>query len=101
MYRVERTEEFDNWLDGLRDEMAQIKIAQRIRRIETGLLGDWKTVHDGVSELRIDYGPGYRLYYTMRGRVLVILLCGSTKRDQDRAIKLAKALAKSIGAKEI
>lgn len=101
MYRVERTEEFDIWLDGLRDEKAQVKIAQRIRRIETGLLGDWKTVHDGVSELRIDYGPGYRLYYTMRERVIVILLCGSAKRDQDRAIKLAKTLAKEIRAKEI
>lgn len=101
MYRVERTEEFDIWLDALRDENVQVKIAQRIRRIETGLLGDWKTVHDGVSELRIDYGPGYRLYYTMRERVIVILLCGSAKRDQDRAIKLAKALAKDIRAKEI
>lgn len=96
MYRVERTEEFDTWLDGLRDDTAQVKIAQRIRRIETGLLGDWKTVGDGVSELRIDYGPGYRLYYTMRERVIVILLCGSTKRDQARAIKLAKVLAKEI-----
>jgi putative addiction module killer protein len=95
-YRVERTEEFDIWLNGLRDEMARVKIAQRIRRIETGLLGDWKTVHDGVSELRIDYGPGYRLYYTMRERVIVILLCGSTKRDQDRAVRLAKTLAKEI-----
>lgn len=96
MYRVERTEEFDIWLDGLRDETAQVKIAQRIRRIETGLLGDWKTVQGGVSELRIDYGPGYRLYYTIRGQVLVILLCGSTKRDQDRAIRLAKELAKQV-----
>jgi putative addiction module killer protein len=101
MYRVVRTEEFDSWLDGLRDEMAQVKIAQRIQRVEKGLLGDWKTVHDGVSELRIDYGPGYRLYYTMRERVIVILLCGSAKRDQDRAIKLAKALNKDIGVKEI
>ena len=96
MFRVERTEEFEAWLDGLRDETAQVKIAQRIRRIEAGLLGDWKTVRDGVSELRIDYGPGYRLYYTMRERVIVILLCGSAKRDQERAIKLAKALAKNI-----
>ncbi len=96
MFRVERTEEFEAWLDRLRDETAQVKIAQRIRRIEAGLLGDWKTVHDGVSELRIDYGPGYRLYYTMRDRVIVILLCGSAKRDQERAIKLAKAIAKNI-----
>jgi putative addiction module killer protein len=76
--------------------MAQKRIAMRIRRIETGLLGDWKTVSDGVSELRIDHGPGYRVYYTMREQVIVILLCGSDKSDQDRAIKLAKELAKTI-----
>lgn len=68
----------------------------RIRRVETGLLGDWKTVGEGVSELRVDHGPGYRLYYTMRGDVLVILLCGSDKSDQDRAIRLAKELAKQV-----
>jgi putative addiction module killer protein len=96
MYHVERTTEFQNWLDGLRDRMAQKRIAMRIRRIETGLLGDWKTVSDGVSELRIDHGPGYRVYYTMREQVIVILLCGSDKSDQDRAIKLAKELAKTI-----
>jgi putative addiction module killer protein len=96
MYRVERTEEFDQWLNGLRDATAQLKIAQRIRRVEAGLLGDWKTIGDGVSELRIDHGPGYGLYYTLRERVVVILLCGSAKRDQDRVIRLAKALAKEI-----
>lgn len=96
MYRVERTVEFESWLDGLRDRMAQKRIAMRIRRIETGLLGDWKTVGDGVSELRIDHGPGYRLYYTMREQVVVILLCGSDKSDQERAIRSAKELAKAI-----
>jgi putative addiction module killer protein len=96
MYRVERTVEFQSWLDGLRDRMAQKRIAMRIRRVETGLLGDWKTVGDGVSELRIDQGPGYRLYYTMRQQVIVILLCGSDKSDQDRAMNLAKELAKTI-----
>jgi putative addiction module killer protein len=96
MFRVERTEEFESWLDGLRDRTAQKRIVMRIRRVETGLLGDWKTLSDGVSEMRVDYGPGYRLYYTMREQVIVILLCGSEKRDQDRAIKLAKALAKTV-----
>jgi putative addiction module killer protein len=96
MYRVERTVEFENWLDGLRDRMAQKRIAMRIRRVESGLLGDWKTVSDGVSELRIDHGPGYRLYYTMRDQVIVILLCGSDKGDQDRAIRLARELAKTV-----
>lgn len=96
MSRVERTEEFENWLDGLRDRTAQKRIAMRVRRIESGLLGDWKSLGDGVSEMRVDYGPGYRLYYTMREQVIVILLCGSEKRDQDRAIKLAKELAKTV-----
>lgn len=96
MYRIERTEEFENWLDGLRDRVGKKRISMRITRVESGLLGDWKTVGDGVSEMRVDYGPGYRLYYTVRGQVMVILLCGSEKRDQDRAIKLAKALAKEI-----
>ena len=96
MYRVERTIEFDKWLDGLRDGKAQVRIAQRIRRIEAGLLGDWKTLQDGISEFRIDYGPGYRLFYTMRKRVIVILLCGSAKQDQERAIKMAKTLAKDL-----
>lgn len=96
MYRIEQTAEFAEWLDGLRDRQAQRMIAKRVRRVETGLLGDWKTVGDGVSELRIDYGPGYRLYYTIRGQVLVILLCGSVKRDQDRAIRLAKELTKQV-----
>ena len=68
----------------------------RITRVESGLLGDWKSVGDGVSEMRVDYGPGYRLHYTMRGQVMVILLCGSEKRDQDRALKLAKALAREF-----
>lgn len=96
MYRVEQTTDFENWLDGLRDRMAQKRIAMRIARIETGLLGDRKPVGDGVSELRIDYGPGYRLYYTMREQVVIILLCGSDKSDQERAIKRAKELANRI-----
>ena len=96
MYRVERTDVFEQWLDALRDQKAQLRIAMRIRRVESGLLGDWKALGDGVSELRIDHGPGYRLYYTMRENVIVILLCGSAKRDQDKAIRLAKAMAKEV-----
>ncbi len=96
MYRVERTDIFEQWLDALRDQKAQVRIAMRIRRVESGLLGDWKALGDGVSELRIDHGPGYRLYYTMRENVIVILLCGSAKRDQDKAIRLAKAMAKEV-----
>lgn len=96
MFQIERTVEFENWLDGLRDVRAQEKIAGRILRIEAGLLGDWKTVGDGVSEIRIDFGPGYRLYYTIRRQVIVILLCGSAKTDQKRTMRLAKELAKLV-----
>ncbi len=96
MYEIKKTAEFESWLDGLRDDMAKAKIATRLVRIESGLLGDRKTVGDGVSEIRIDHGPGYRIYYTIRARVIVILLCGSDKRDQNRAIKLAKELARIL-----
>ncbi len=96
MYSVERTVEFADWLDSLRDRMAQKRIVMRVTRIESGLLGDWKTIGEGVSEMRIDYGPGYRIYFTVRDRIVVILLCGSDKADQDRAIKRAKELAKHI-----
>jgi putative addiction module killer protein len=96
MYLIEKTDEFEHWLDGLRDRRAQKKIAIRLARVESGLLGDWKALGDGISECRIDHGPGYRLYYTMRGQVIIILLSGSDKRDQDRAIALAKRLAKAV-----
>jgi putative addiction module killer protein len=96
MYRIEQTIEFEQWLDGLRDRKAQKRIAMRVTRIESGLLGDWKTVGDGVSEFRVDHGPGYRIYFTLRDQVIVFLLCGSDKNDQDRAIKMAKELAKGI-----
>ncbi len=96
MYQVERTVEFDDWLNSLRDRMAQKRIAMRLTRIEAGLLGDWKTVGDGVSEMRIDHGPGYRIYFSIRKQVIVILLCGSDKADQDRVIKQAKELAKHV-----
>ena len=96
MYRVEQTAEFENWLDGLRDQRAQLKIAQRIFRLEGGNPGDCKSLGDGVSEMGIDYGPGYRVYFTIRERIVYLLLCGSDKRDQDRAIRRAKELAKEV-----
>ncbi len=96
MFRVEKTAEFITWLDGLRDERAQLKISQRILRLQGGNPGDWKSVGDGVSEMRIDYGPGYRVYYTVRERVVYLLLCGSAKKDQDKAIKQAKEMAKVL-----
>jgi putative addiction module killer protein len=96
MYQIEQTTEFTAWLDGLRDRMARKRILMRIERLAIGLFGDWKTVSDGVSELRIDHGPGYRVYYTVRGQTVIILLCGSDKQDQDRAMKFAKRMAKEI-----
>ena len=96
MYRVEQTIEFARWLKGVRDERAQQRIAQRLFRLQGGNRGDWKPVGEGVSEMRIDHGPGYRLYYTIRGQVVVLLLCGSTKSDQDKAIRLARELAKTV-----
>ena len=91
-FDVRQTPAFAAWIDGLKDRRAQEKIAQRIVRIESGLLGDAK-FFDGIGELRIDFGPGYRVYFVQRGRMLVILLCGGDKDSQRRDIKIAKALA--------
>lgn len=93
MLEVRQTLFFRDWLDGLKDRAAVRRIVQRIARLESGLLGDVK-FFDGIGELRIDYGPGYRVYFVRRGNVVVILLCGgdkgSQKRDIERALKLAK-----------
>jgi putative addiction module killer protein len=88
-----RSATFDRWLTGLRDRRALARIAARLDRLAAGNPGDVQPVGDGVSELRIDYGPGYRVYFTRRGPVLVILLCGGDKSSQDRDIRQAKALA--------
>jgi putative addiction module killer protein len=73
MYILRQTVEFQNWLDGLKDQRAQVRIAARLRLAEAGNLGDWKPVGGEVSEMRIDYGPGYRLYFTRRGALLLIM----------------------------
>jgi putative addiction module killer protein len=96
MIEVQRTDVFVAWLDNLRDNQAVARIAKRIKRIELGNPGDVKSVGCGVSELRIDYGPGYRLYFTKRGKAIVLLLCGGDKRTQDRDIKLAIDMAKEL-----
>ncbi len=96
MLEVRQTKIFAKWLGGLPDPRAAEKIAQRIVRLQSGLLGDVKPVGHGISELRVDYGPGYRVYFTQRGRVLVILLCGGDKRTQTRDISRAKALAAEL-----
>ena len=95
-WRVERSETFHKWLTHLRDRAAAATIAQRITRLGQGLLGDAKSVGGGVSEMRIDVGPGYRVYFTRRGTSLIMLLCGGDKASQARDIKRARALAKDL-----
>lgn len=80
---------FVQWLDALTDRIARAKIRARLARVEAGNMGDCKPLRDGVQELRIDHGPGYRVYLSRQGAVLVLLLCGSDKRDQDREITRA------------
>ena len=92
MLAIRSTPDFDAWFSGLRDERARQRINIRIRRVSLGNFGDVKPVGDGVSELRVDYGPGYRVYFAQRGDV--ILLCGGDKRSQDRDIAKAKRMAK-------
>jgi putative addiction module killer protein len=96
MVEVRQTALFREWLDGLADQRAAARIAQRIVRLQAGLLGDAKPVGDGISELRVDYGPVYRVYFVRRGQVLIILLCGGDKRSQRRDIVRAKALAAEL-----
>ncbi len=93
---TKQTVAFSGWLSGLRDQRARVKIVIRIARIEAGLLGDARSVGDGVSEVRIDFGPGYRLYFTRRGDDLIILLCGGDKSSQVRDIAKAKEMAAEI-----
>ena len=93
MWEVRQTETFERWLDGLADDRAASRITQRIVRLRNGLFGDVKPVGQGVSELRIDYGPGYRVYFVRRGAILIILLCGGDKGSQQRDIAKAKLLA--------
>ena len=93
MIELIKTNLFDRWLLDLRDRKARAKIETRIRRLSLGNPGDVKPVGEGISEMRIDYGPGYRVYFTRRGPVVVVLLCGGDKGSQDRDIALAKAVA--------
>jgi putative addiction module killer protein len=91
-----RTHEFDVWLKDLRDSVGKARIIARIRSAEAGNFGDCEPVGDGISELRIHCGPGYRLYYTRKGKIVYLLLCGGNKSTQKQDIKKAKALVKSL-----
>ena len=90
MIEVRYSAEFGKWLNGLRDANAYARIVQRIRRLERGNPGDVKPVGGGLHELRIDYGPGYRVYFIYEGSALVILLCGGDKGTQGKDIKRAR-----------
>ena len=96
MIEVRRTDEFSRWVRRLRDANAVARIIARIRRMELGNLGDSKSLRGGLMDMRIDYGPGYRVYYVRRGADVVILLCAGDKRTQQRDIKRARELAERL-----
>lgn len=96
MYEIRKTETYVRWLDALRDIHARAKVLARVERLAAGNPGDVSPVGEGVSELRIDCGPGYRVYYTMRGREMIILLAGGDKRTQAADIKKALSLARNL-----
>jgi putative addiction module killer protein len=96
MIDVRETPEFTGWLAALGDDRARLHVVRRISRVAAGNFGDAKSVGGSVSELRIDYGPGYRVYYTRRGNIVVVLLCGGDKRKQQRDIQRAQEIAKLL-----
>jgi putative addiction module killer protein len=96
MYTLLQTQEFQSWLDGLKDQRAQVRIAARLRLAEAGSLGDWKPVGGEVSEMRVDFGPGYRLYFTRRGSLLIVLLAGGDKSTQNRDIRRAQRIVTQL-----
>ncbi len=96
MYTVRITEAFQDWLDGLKDRRAQVRIAARLRMAEAGNLGDWKSVGENTSEMRVDIGPGYRLYFTRIGQIIIVMLAGGDKSTQQRDIKRARRMASTL-----
>jgi putative addiction module killer protein len=96
MIEIRQTEVYEQWFDSVRDQQARVRIDTRIRRLSLGNPGDVTPVGEGVSELRIDYGPGYRVYFMQRGQALVVLLAGGDKRTQDRDIRTALEMAREL-----
>jgi putative addiction module killer protein len=96
LIELRKTREFDRWFDRLRDRQAQSRIHGRLLRLGEGNPGDQKAVGEGVWELRIHYGPGYRLYYTQRGPEWILLLAGGDKDSQEKDIRLALKLARTV-----
>ena len=93
MFSVRPLPEFTAWLDGLKDNKVRGVVTERIKRLSFGLLGDFKAIGDGIIELRIDFGAGWRLYYTQHSAQIVVLLAGGSKRTQKKDIQRAKSLA--------
>ena len=93
MIEIIKSATFESWLVGLKDRQARLRVISRIERLSAGNPGDVKPVGAGVSELRLDYGPGYRVYYMQRGTLVIVLLAGGDKRTQDADIKLALKIA--------
>lgn len=96
MNEIKMLDTFRTWMHEQKDTRLVAKVVARMNQIRGGNFGDHKSVSDGVSELRIHYGPGYRIYYTVRGRVIVILLCAGDKSTQNKDIKMAKKLNKEV-----
>ena len=96
MVEIRKTELFAKWLDNLRDIQAKARVLVRIERLASGNAGDVKPVGEGISEMRIDYGPGYRVYFTKRGSELIILLAGGDKGSQSSDIKTSLRLARNL-----
>ncbi len=96
MLEVQKTDEFDKWLSGLADQRAQAKIASRIERLGLGNPGDAKPVGEGISEMRVPHGPGYRVYFKQTGKTVILLLCGGDKSTQEKDIKRAKEMAAEL-----
>jgi len=96
MIEVRVTDEFTEWFEGLKDARAVHAITARLSRLGYGLMGDVRPVGEGISEARVHYGPGFRIYFVRRGDALIVVLCGGDKRTQDRDIERAKALASGL-----
>jgi putative addiction module killer protein len=96
VFEVQKTDEFDKWLSALADQRAVAKIASRIERLGLGNPGDVKPVGEGVSEMRVNHGPGYCIYYKQTGKTIVLILCGGDKSTQEKDIQRAKEIARQL-----
>lgn len=96
MYKIQRTEAFADWLDGLKDRVARARLVRRLEKAQAGNLGDVKPAGKGVYEMREFFGPGWRMYYVQRGDVLIVMLGGGDKSSQQADIAAAQALAATL-----